>query len=321
MKLRGWLALSLACLASGPALARPALELAGYADASGAITVQKDGDTVDPYFALQALLLAQDQGLDISRHAAKWAAWLIPRQKPDGTFDRFCRRANTWAPCKTADADDSLLALWLRFLDGQPALQGQPDPQKSRAAALQSLRRLEDKGRGIYMVSPVFLHGLFMDNLEVWAWRPSHAGVQSAAVPDYGRAIHTVFWDPGQRRYHVSTQLEQRQAEPAFYPDAVAQIFPVLVHFPHVPGGNAAWYAQWMRQHRATWLRQVRTDFAWGLIAVAALEQGDRRSAACWLRATLPARGGPHWTVTDEVVAQVLQMHAVSAAGAKEDCT
>jgi hypothetical protein len=215
-----------------------------------------------------------------------------------------------------------MLALWLRFLESQPYdLQAPPDWQKSRAAARQSLRRLEDKGRGIYMVSPVFLQGLFMDNLEVWAWGPSHAGVQSPANPDFGRTIHAVFWDPGQKRYHVSTQLEQRLAEPAFYPDAVAQIFPLLVRFPHVPGGNAAWYAQWMRQHRATWLQQVRSDFAWGLVAIAALEQGDRASAACWLRFAMPARGGPHWTVTDEVVAQVLQARTLQPAGPKEDCS
>jgi len=298
------------------------LDLEGYAGDDGAISVQHQGETVDPYFALQALLLARQQGLDISRYTVPWASWLAPRQKPDGTFDRFCRHANAWAPCKTADADDALLALWLRFLEKDPdRLAQDPAWKKSHEAARRSLARLEDKGRGIYMVSPVYLHGLFMDNLEVWSYRPAHAGVQTPKFPSFGAAIQETFWDPGQMRYHVSTQLEQRAAHPAFYPDAVAQIFPILMGFPHVPGDGKAWYRQWMERHRSEWLAQVKTDFAWGLIAITALEQGDPASARCWLREALPARHGMHWTVTDEVVAQVLRARAVRPAAPSERCS
>lgn len=303
------------------ALAAPALDLSGYMDADGAVTVQHKGATIDPYFTLQAVLLAQEHGLDTSRQALRLAEWLIPKQKPDGTFDRFCRAGNTWAPCKTADADDSQLALWMKFLESHPAeFKRNPAWRKSHEEARVSLKRLEDKGRGIYMVSPVYLHGLFMDNLEVWSYRPSHAGVQTPQRPDFARSIQEVFWDSAAQRFHVSTQLEQRTAEPAFYPDAVAQIFPLLVKYPHVPGGEKAWYAQWMKRHRAEWLRQVKTDFAWGLVAVAALQQGDKVSARCWLRSALPARHSSHWMVTDEVVAQILQARGLTAAGAKENC-
>lgn len=314
------IALGLACAARALAQA-PALDLAGYAEDTGAITIQHKGATVDPYFALQALLLAQEHGLDTSRHAARWADWLVPRQKPDGTFDRFCRQGNAWAPCKTADADDSQLALWLKFLDSRPAdLKRNPAWQKSHDAARVSLKRLEDKGRGIYMVSPVYLHGLFMDNLEVWSWAPARAGVETPAQPEFGRTIQKVFWDEGAKRFHVSTQLEQRAAEPAFYPDAVAQIFPLLVKYPYIPGGEKAWYTQWMARHRAEWLRQVKHDFAWGLVAVAALDQGDTASARCWLRSALPARHGAHWTVTDEVAAQILKARGLAPAAPKENC-
>ncbi len=309
----------LSCVA-GRAQAVP-LDLAGYIDDTGAITIQSKGGTIDPYFTLQALLLAQEHGLDISRDAARWTEWLMPRQKPDGTFDRFCRQGAAWAPCKTADADDSQLALWLKFLEANPAeLKRNPAWQKSHAAARVSLKRLEDKGRGIYIVSPVYLHGLFMDNLEVWSYAPARAGVQTPGQPDFGRTLHKVFWDEGAKRYHVSTQLEQRTAETAFYPDAVAQIFPLLVKFPYIPGGDQAWYAQWMKRHRAEWLKQVKTDFAWGLVAVVALDQNDKLAARCWLRTALPARHGPHWTVTDEVAAQILKSKSVSPADARESC-
>jgi hypothetical protein len=312
--------IAMACALGVQAHAAP-LDLTGYVDEHGVISVQHKGATADPYFSLQALLLAQEHGLDTSRYAQRWADWLIPKQKPDGTFDRFCRTGNTWAPCKTADADDSLLVLWMRFLESHPAeLKRNPAWRKSHEAAQASLKRLEDKGRGIYMVSPVYLHGLFMDNLEVWSWKPSHAGVQTREKPDFGRSIQEVFWDPAAKRFHVSTQLEQRTAEPAFYPDAVAQIFPLTVGYPHIPGGAKSWYQQWMRQHRAEWLQQVKKDFAWGLIATVALKQGDTVSARCWLRTALPARHSSHWTATDEVTAQILTARGLKPADAKENC-
>ena len=123
--LKRWIGNALACFVLAAPLCTSAavLDLEGYADTSGAISVQHQGDTVDPYFALQALLLAHSHGLDISTPAKAWGAWLVQRQKPDATFDRFCRNGPVWAPCKTADADDSVLGLWLAFMDSTPASQ------------------------------------------------------------------------------------------------------------------------------------------------------------------------------------------------------
>jgi hypothetical protein len=305
----------------GAAMAMP-LNLKGYADDAGAITIQHQGGTIDPYFSLQALLLAQEHGLDTSPYAARWANWLMVRQKPDATFDRFCRNGPVWAACKRADADDSLLALWLKFLETMPAELGRnPAWQKSHQAARSALARLVDPRWHIYLVSPVYQHGLFMDNLEVWTYRPAHAAAEGPAHPSFERSIHDVFWDPAGQRFLVSTQPEQKGTEYAFYPDAVAQIFPLLVNYPHVPGGARDWYRRWIQRHRTEWLEQVRKDFAWGLIALVAWKQGDTGSARCWLRTTHPFRHTVHWTVTDEVVAQVLAKGGVAPAGAREACS
>jgi hypothetical protein len=297
------------------------LDLKGFAEPSGAITVQHRGATVDPYFTLQALLLAHEHGLDSAEYAAKWANWLVARQKPDGTFDRFCRQGETWAPCKTADADDSMLALWLRFLETMPdELRRTPAWQRSHQAASATLLRLVDPRWHIYLVSPVYQHGLFMDNLEVWSYRPAHAAAQTPAAPSFSLSIHNVFWDATERRFLISTQPEQKATQFAFYPDAVAQIFPLLVNYPHVPGGERAWYQDWIRRHRSEWLAQVRSDFAWGLIALVAWKQADAASARCWLRTTLPFRRTSHWTVTDEVVAQILAHRGATPARKEGDC-
>ena len=303
------LLMPLALVCASAAHAAPPLDLTGFIDDAGAISVQHRGDTVDPYFALQALLLAHDHGLDAREAARRWGAWLMPRQKPDATFDRFCRRGPVWAACKTADADDALHALWLRFLKAFPPAAGDPRWAASAAASRASLARLLQPAAGYYWASPVYPHGLFIDNLEVWSLE------RGAAFAD---SIHRTFWDPGERRYRVSTQLEQREAPRAFYPDAVAQVFPLAVRFPN-PAARTH-YREWMTRHRGEWLRQGRTDFAWGLVAVIAMEQADAASAACWLREALPLRHGAHWTVTDEVARQVLLARAVAPAAAEASC-
>lgn len=223
---------------TGCAGAAPRLDLAGYTDDSGAITVLHKGDSADPYFAMQALLLAHENGMDVSVSAEKFANWLVPRQKPDGTFDRFCRGADKkWVSCKTADADDSLLAMWMKLLETMPAqLARNPVWNKSYQISKVSLEHLYQPSRGIYMVSPLVLHGLFMDNLEVWSRMVHLKQPQQRTDSDkLARAIHATFWDPVNKRFLVSTQLEQRAQKPAFYPDHVAQIFPLMFDFPLLP--------------------------------------------------------------------------------------
>jgi hypothetical protein len=325
MKRRLQIAAGLAALLLGAAQARPlpALDLTGYAGADGAITILHGGPASDPYFALQALLLARDNGLDATAPAEKFARWLVPRQKPDGTFDRFCRvPGGAWSACKTADADDSLLALWMRLLDTMPGtLAASPQLRKSYQVSKASLEHLYQPSRGIYMVSPVYLHGLFMDNLEVWSHKDHLRPGDRAETARLARAIHETFWDPAARKFLVSTQLEQRGREPAFYPDHVAQVFPLLVGFPLLPSDASKHYNQWMRQYRALWLSQGEADYPWGLLAVLALRQGDVSSARCWLREAGGMRHSARWAVTDEVSLQILSARGLKAAPAGADCT
>ena len=299
------------------------LELSGYTDGSGAITVLHRGDSVDPYFAMQALLLAYDNGMDISGSAEMFVNWLLPQQKPDGTFDRFCHGADRkWVSCKTADADDSLLAIWMCLLETMPLqLRTIPAWAKSHSISEASLDHLFQPSRGIYMVSPLYLHGLFMDNLEVWSLHVhSKQPVRVAAADKLARAINETFWDSEKKRFLVSTQLEQKTQAQAFYPDKVAQIFPMLVDFP-VPGGDSrSYYRNWMKTHRAEWLRQGDADYPWGLLAVLAIRQGDQSSARCWIRGAAPLRHGSRWAITDDISYQILVSKGIAAAPKTDPC-
>ena len=298
------------------------LNLKGFADPAGAISILETGNIVDPYFTLQALLLARENGLDISPYGEKWAEWLIARQRPDGSFDRFCRTGPVWLGCKSADADDALIAIWLKYLDTMPRqLKEKAGWRKSYDEAAKTLTHLHDPKRGVYLVSPIFQHGLFMDNLEIWSYKASRTGyIQSMEAREFARAIRTTFWDPKSSRFLVSTQPEQKNLGHTFYPEHVAQIFPLLFDFPLLPNESRRYYQQWMKLHRATWLQQVKTDYAWGLLAFLAYKQNDRVSAQCWLRESLPYQQTGHWTVTDEVVAQILAKNRIVAATATANC-
>ncbi|MET0311900.1 MAG: hypothetical protein ABW051_07600 [Burkholderiaceae bacterium] len=315
-------AAALLAAACGLAPAAQKLDLSGYSDPGGAITILHGGPASDPYFAMQALLLAHDNGLDIQAPALRFAQWLVVHQKPDGTFDRFCRPGSgAWAPCRTADADDSLLAAWLRLLATMPeAVAATPALRKSRDTAVASLAHLYQPSRGIFMVSPVYLHGLFMDNLEVWALKAEAPPAARGEASALAKAIHSTFWNPVDKRFLVSTQLEQRAEPPKFYPDHVAQIFPMMVGFPLPPANTAGYYREWMRQHRAEWLDQGKADYPWGIVAVLALRQGDLPTARCWLREATPLRHSARWAVTDETSWQILTGRGLAPASARAAC-
>ena len=325
MKLKCWLinfSLVAGLLHSSQATALTQLDLTGYLDETGAISILHGGNTTDPYFALQALLLAHDNGLDISTAATKFANWLTPLQKPDGTFDRFCKSPNkTWTSCKTADADDSLLALWMLVLQTMPQkLNANPAWLKSYSIASKALDQLYQPSRGVYMVSPVYLHGLLMDNLEVWSLKASSPRAQQKEADDLAAAINNTFWRSASKQFLVSTQLEQQSEKPQFYPDHVAQIFPLLVDFKLLPQTPRLYYQSWMRKHRAEWLKQGEKDYPWGLLAVLALRQGDMRGASCWLRENAAMRHSNRWAVTDEVAFQILASRKIQAVAPAVSC-
>ena len=311
-------ALACAFAAGGlAAAAAPSLVLEGYSDETGVISVLHGGDSADPYFAMQALLLAHDNGMDITATASKFADWLVVRQKPDGTFDRFCRNdVKKWNSCNTADADDSLLALWLRLLETMPEkLSKNPVWLKSYAISKASLERLLQPSLGVYMVSPLILHGLFMDNLEVWSLKAQQKSpAQRAEASKLAQAIHKTFWIPADKHFMVSTQLEQRAQASAFYPNQVAQIFPLLVDFPLLPAEVGPYYRSWMKAYRAQWLAHGKADYPWGLLAVLALRQNDTASASCWLREATPLRHSSRWAVTDEASHQILTSKGLRSA-------
>ncbi|HKW19000.1 MAG TPA: hypothetical protein VJO35_15945 [Terriglobales bacterium] len=280
----------------------------------GALVLNPGGNYVEPYFATKALLVAQDQGLDIHAAAMAWIQWCLPRQRPDGLFRRFCQKNGEWRDCAPADADDSMLALWMQLIYRMAPADGMPAAwQRSALLCSKQLEKLRNRRLDVYHVSKWNHVALLMDNVEVYsalkdvaeAEKRLHdpAAPETAARAEQLRAaIERVFWDGRAKRYRPSMQ----KTPPTFYPDAVAQVYPWLADL-NGRGQDArrAW-EQWKRKFGTGWLERRYDTHPWGLVALAADKLGDTPSAACWVSRAEPLRGSNSWNVLEEAAWQSL---------------
>jgi hypothetical protein len=295
---------------------------ATFQSPDGALTLNPGGNYVEPYFATKALIVAQDGGLDTRASAEAWIGWALPRQRPDGLFRRFCRGNGAkemvtaeWRDCAPADADDSMLALWMQLLYRMSPDSGMPaEWQHSVALAGRQLAKLRNRRLGVYHISGRNHVALFMDNIEVYAalkdvataqahWDEPAAAATEARADQLGTAIQRIFWDRRAQRFHPSMQ----KSPPAFYPDIVAQVYPWLADMSG-PGQypRQAWQ-QWKQRFGAGWIARKYDSSPWGLVALAAEKLGDTASAACWSSQSDALRGGSSWNLLEEAVWQSLQ--------------
>jgi len=282
----------------------------------GAMTLNSDGKYVEPYFATKALIVAQDGGLDVRQPALAWISWALSRQRPDGLFRRFCRSNGQWRDCAPADADDSMLALWMQLLYRMSPTNGMPGSwQRSVDLSARQLEKLYNQRLGVYHISRQNHVALFMDNIEVYGalqdiareqvrlGDSDSAGKTNARAEKLKSAIDHIFWDRRQKRFRPSMQKDR----PAFYPDDVAQVYPWLANM-SAPGEDArdAW-EQWKRAFGAAWIERRYDTHPWGLVALAAEKVGDSSAAACWTSHADPLRGSDSWNVLEEAVWQALE--------------
>ncbi|HKG90453.1 MAG TPA: hypothetical protein VKA84_01100 [Gemmatimonadaceae bacterium] len=302
------------------------LDLRGYQEPDGAITLHAGGDLVDPYFATKALLAARAAGADVGRAGRAWVAWAAARQLPDGRFERQCRAhaAAPWSRCWDADADDALAALWLELLhELAPSRSGGGLPlawRPSAESAERHLAVLRDPSTGVYRVSRTQPAALLMDNVEIYGALAAvararrrlgdAAGAERAAAQadTLAAAIGRVFRRPGRRALVVSTQQSPDDSAAAFYPYAVAELYPWLAGLP-APAGEPSpreAFARWLARHGERWLAFTDDPYPWGLVALTAARLGDGATARRWLDRAAPLRGTVRWNVLEEAIFQAL---------------
>jgi len=322
--------LAVAALIMQPAFALAQdLDLSGYQKPEGAITAGYQGTNVDPYFATKALLVAKDGGLKMNKQALEWIDWAIHMQCADGSFERYERDSNNvWHGYADTDADDAMSALWLELLYRTAPESGLPQTWQESADKTEAvLAKLYDKNQGIYLISASNRVGLLMDNVEIYSSFKRIAKEQRRlGEDDKARAYDTkaarlsknilkVFKPENGTTFAISTQA---RTENDFYPDKVAQLFPVLYRLPG--NDNPGVYHQWIAANTKEWMDQRNDDYPWGLVAVAALAMDDMDTASCWKNRAEPMRYSKHWNVLEEVALQQVTWRMNKAHDTKIPC-
>ena len=290
----------------------------------GAITSFFGTNYVDPYFATKSLLLARSAGLDVDKLIHNWIGWAIKRQKPDGLFGRYRMNSNGgWETVAESDADDAMLALWLELLYTSNTETKMPQAwQESITKAENQLDKLLDTETGIYHISETTKVGLLMDNSEIYAaFRTiadhlSESGIINKSAFYYNKAqklrdnIARVFL-ANEAEFIVSTQAPNGNK---FYPDKVAQLFPVL-HQMFTTENSLSIYQKWIKENASEWFAQRTDDYPWGIFAILALDMHDIESASCWRSHAEPMRYSSHWNILEEISLQIVKTRLLQLQG------
>jgi hypothetical protein len=189
-----------------------------------------------------------------------------------------------------------------------------PEWQRSLELADKQLEKLRNRRLGVYHVSQRNHVALLMDNIEVYAALKDVADTQSrlhnpaasetsARAEQLRAAIERVFWDRRAKRFRPSMQ----KTPPAFYPDAVAQVYPWLADLNGTGQDSRQAWEQWKKTFGAGWIERRYDSHPWGLVALAADKLGDTASAACWTSQSDPLRGSSSWNVLEEAAWQSLR--------------
>jgi hypothetical protein len=195
--------------------------------------------------------------------------------------------------------------------------EGMPAAWRGSVARSRSqLEKLRNRRLGVYHVSRRNHTALLMDNVEVYAALKDIAQAQTrlhepAAAETEAQALHLaksiehVFWDRRLKRFRPSIEKSRK----AFYPDAVAQVYPWLADMTG-PGQNArhAW-EQWKKTFGRGWIERRYDNHPWGLVALAAEKLGDANTAACWTSQADSLRRSASWNVLEEAAWQALRAH------------
>lgn len=290
-----------------------------YMRSDGSIMTLTSGQLVDPYFPTKSLLIALDSGMDVSKLGNEWIKWMLARQDANGLFSRYCFKEGetTYKACAEADADDSMMAMWMELLYRMAPRGGLPKEWKESAdKAEYQLNRLYNPKSTIFMISQSNQVGLLMDNLEIYASFKQierHAirlGDGKKAVDYRGKAellkigIIGNFWDDKKKRFIASTQV---RTVTEFYPDTVVQMVPMMHGFSinKIPSENV-FYKNWMQHHRKEWFSLIGKDYPWGLLGILAENRKDYTTAGCWLKLAAPSRHSKVWNVMDETAFQIV---------------
>ena len=250
----------------------------------------KAGD-VNPYFACMAALglLAETKNCPITETEKKavgryldWHTGIL--LETDGKMGIYRKENGKLIYKEKADSEDGYLGMYLFLMGkylGKTENTDLPESwKKGISLALKKIQSLMQDG--ITQVSEENTTVYLMDNLEVWKglYELELAGIEDTqAISEIRkkiqRQIEKKFWDDANQRWRIIGNSDlYHPAE--FYPDGVAQIYPLIYEFPvKEKKKQKVLYDQFTESFQWQKLNKKRTGFLWTITGMAAAQMGD----------------------------------------------
>lgn len=250
----------------------------------------KAGD-VNPYFACMAALglLAETKNCPITETEKKavgryldWHTGIL--LETDGKMGIYRKKSGKLIYKEKADSEDGYLGMYLflmgKYLEKTESTDLPEYWKKGISLALKKIQSLMQDG--ITQVSEENTTVYLMDNLEVWKglYELEHAGLKDVQAIREMRnklqaQIEKLFWDDANQRWRIIENSDlYHQKE--FYPDGVAQIYPLIYEFPvKEKKKQKILYEQFTERFQWQKLTKKRNGFLWAMTGMAAAQMGD----------------------------------------------
>ena len=206
----------------------------------------KAGD-VNPYFACMAALglLAETKNCPITetekKAVGRYLDWHIGiLLETDGKMGIYRKEGGELIYKEKADSEDGYLGMYL-FLMGKylEKTESTDLPESWKNGISLALKKIQSLMQdGITQVSEENTTVYLMDNLEVWKglYELELAGLEDTqAISEIRKKIQKqiekIFWDDANQRWRIIGNSD-RYHQTEFYPDGVAQIYPLIYEFP-----------------------------------------------------------------------------------------
>ena len=250
----------------------------------------KAGD-VNPYFACMAALglLAETKNCPMTETEQKavgryldWHTGIL--LETDGKMGIYRKEGEKLIYREKADSEDGYLGMYLflmgEYLEKTESTELPESWEKGIRLALKKLQSLMQDG--ITQVSEENTTAYLMDNLEVWKglYKLEQAGVEDARLIRELRGklqaqIENTFWDDETQKWSIIRDCDLYDPT-EFYPDGVAQIYPLIYGFPvKEKRTQKKLYVQFTEKFQWQKLSERSTKFLWTMTGMAAAQVGD----------------------------------------------
>ena len=250
----------------------------------------KAGD-VNPYFACMAALglLAETKNCPMTETEKQavgryldWHTGIL--LKTDGKMGIYRKEGGKLIYKEKADSEDGYLGMYLFLMGKYLEKTGSADlPESWKKGIDLALKKIQSLMQdGITQVSEENTTVYLMDNLEVWRglYELEPAGLENTqAISEMRKKIQEqiekIFWDDANQRWRI-IENSDRYHQTEFYPDGVAQIYPLIYEFPvKEKKKQKVLYEQFTEMFQWQELNKKRTGFLWAITGMAAAQRGD----------------------------------------------